>query len=152
GKTQRLDEAVRATRGAGHGSLETRDAKTLGIAPQVPCYQRRIEMQRVAHTCARGIGLSVGKAELAGITKRCTQAVVAQARLEPGSPGPLPAVIERPAVDRSAEGAERMPVRMTGLRPVRELDAQLEGRVSVLQKIALIDAQKAQHVDDGWNR
>ena len=41
---------------------------------------------------------------------------------------------------------------MPGPRPVRELDAELVGRLGVLDEIAFVDVEKPQQVDQGGNR
>src|SRR4051812_40578966 len=69
----------------------------------------------------------------------------------PGAQALQPIVKDRQAVDVSAHRAERMPVGIVAVVPVRELDAQFVSGVRAAHEFVLADAEQAQKADQRWH-
>jgi hypothetical protein len=93
----------------------------------------------------------VGKTKLARIAKRRTQAVIVEPRRQSVGLSFLPGVKKRSQIDHRSERPKGVPVGMTRMRPVGELDSQLVGRLRVFDEVALVDIEQSQQIDDGRN-
>ena len=100
GEHQLIEKSVGALGRGRDGTFQSRHAALLGITAQILGDQRGVELQRIAQAGGRPLGLGVRKPELAGIAQRRAQAVVVKARRQAVGLGPMPVVVERPAVDR----------------------------------------------------
>src|SRR5450432_216507 len=109
-------------------------------------------MQRISQARRRTAGIGIGKTEFPLIAQSRAQTEIIEARRQPGRPRLVPAMVKGATVDRRAERAERVPVRVPKLLPIAELDSELVGRLSMTDEIAFIDAEESQQIDDGWNR
>ena len=70
-------------------------------------------------------------------------------RLEPERLRLMPEVVERPALDQRAEGAEGMPEILARFRPVDELGSQAVRGLRLVDEVVLVCAEETQQIEDG---
>src|SRR5262249_18290010 len=105
-------------------------------------------MQRITQSAPWRIRLSVRKAEFSRVTECCSDAEVVELWRQSCSARAVPTMVKRTAVNGSTKGTKRMPVRVPRSTPVQKLDAKFEGRVRMADKVAFVDPQIAQQIDD----
>jgi len=140
----RFHEAVvAAQRDVRHLALAPRDAVRLGIAAQISGVEPGIELEGMGDMADRALGhLGIGAHELVGARGRAVDRVGGEVRGAAHGAHLQPILVAAQPAQVLADHAEGMEIGVAPVRPVDELDAQLEAALGAADEVVLVEFEQ----------